>query len=455
MTLRDYIRILRQNLILIIACLLVGIAVGASYGLLATPNYQASTKVHVMVRGSSSGVGELNQGNNFARQATQSYVHVVTTALVLDPVIASLDLDTTPSKLAKQITASAAANSVVITITANNTNPVLASQIANETATSLANAVTGQIEARGEEAISPVVIETLQAARVPASPVSPNLRLNLLIGAAAGLAIGLGLAALRTVLDTRIRNAEDLERAIKITMIGQIPVTTTPGERQLVVRTNPQGYQAEAFRTLRTNVQFLAVGGSPTVLTLTSSGQGEGKTTTISNLALALADSGAKVVLIDADMRRPRIAEVFNVEGAIGLSNILAGTASASDALQSWGANLFLLPAGAVPPNPAELLGSPAMGQLLSDFREVFDFILIDAPPVLPVTDAVVLSRVSDHVVVVAASGIARNQQVAATIEALQAVDAKISGTVLTRARASKSEISNSYYREAGAELSA
>lgn len=449
MTLRDYLRILRQNWILIVACLLVGIAIGTSYGLLTTPSYQASTKVHVMVRGSSSGLGELNQGNNYARQATQSYVHVVTTSLVLDPVIAELGLDTTASKLASQVNASAAANSVVITITATDTNPVLASQIANEVAASFTQAVTSEIEARGDEASSPVVIETLQAARVPTNPVSPNLRLNLIMGTIAGLIIGIALAALRYVLDTRIRSVEDLERASQLTIIGRIPLNSSPTQRQLVVRTNPKGYQAEAFRSLRTNVQFLAVGGAPTVLTLTSAGQGEGKSTTISNLAIALADSGAKVALIDADLRRPRLAEVFNIEGAIGLSDILAGNATASDALQSWGANLFLLPAGSVPPNPAELLGSNAMSQLLNDFREVFDFILIDAPPVLPVTDAVVLSRFSDHIVLVVASGATRSQNVAAATEMLEAVDAKIAGTILTRAQITKAEINNSYYVEA------
>lgn len=441
--LRDYVRVLRQHWVLIVALTLLGVAAAAGFSILQTPKYSSSAKVFVSTSGGAS-VSDLAQGNSFTQQRVKTYADLVTTPIVLLPVINELGLDTTGEALAGKITASAPLNTTLIEITATDTDPALAASLATSVSQSLTQ-VVGSIEttnaaAAGESteadasaAQSPVRLTLVQHAAVPQSPVSPNVLLNIALGALIGLALGVGIAVLRATLDTRIRNERDVELVTDTPIIGGIVFDPKAKERPLIVHADPHSPRAESFRTLRTNLQYLEPGRGDRAFVVTSSIESEGKSTTTANLAIALADSGARVLLVDADLRRPKVDAYLGIEGAVGLTDLLIGRAELADVVQRWGRNhLYVLPAGRIPPNPSELLGSAQMLRVLEELKDTFDVVLFDAPPLLPVTDAAVLARSVGGAIVVVAAGRAHRQHLRGAIASLENVDAPISGIVLT-----------------------
>jgi capsular exopolysaccharide synthesis family protein len=272
----------------------------------------------------------------------------------------------------------------------------------------------------------------VQDATIPTSAVSPNIPLNLALGALVGLALGLGVAVLREVLDTRIRNQRDVELISDVPILGGIAFDIKAAERPLIVQVDPRSPRAESFRTLRTNLQFVEIEGARSFV-VTSSVEREGKSTTAVNLAIAMADAGMRVLLVDADLRRPKAAQYLDLEGAVGLTDVLIGRATLADTVQRWGRNgLHVLPAGMVPPNPSELLGSQAMKRLIAAVEGEFDTVIFDSPPLLPVTDAAILSKRVGATIMVVAAGYTRKNQLAGAITALQNVDVQVSGLVLT-----------------------
>ncbi len=241
------------------------------------------------------------------------------------------------------------------------------------------------------------------------------------------------MAVLRSVLDTRIRSKDDIAKITDLPIIGNIAKDPDVEKRPLIALKDPRNPLVESYRALRTNLRYLDVENDAKSIVITSAGPSEGKSTTAANLAIVMADSGARVVLIDADLRKPRVSKLLGIEGGIGLSDLLIGRASFEDALQQWGRKqLFVLPSGRIPPNPSELLGSSAMGKVLETLTAHFDYIIIDSPPVLAVTDAAILSTRTGGALVVSAAGKSRKAELANAFEALEAVDGKVLGVVAT-----------------------
>lgn len=237
-------------------------------------------------------------------------------------------------------------------------------------------------------------ISTVRAASVPTSAASPNLRLNLALGLVVGLALGVAVAVVRELLDTRLRSTADVEDVTDAPVLGVIGYEEDAPQHPLIVQESPKAIRAESFRRLRTNLQFLELGPAARTYVMTSALPGEGKTTTSINLAITLADAGQRVVLLDADLRRPSVARYMGIEGSVGLTTVLIGKVGVEDAVQPWGnGNLDVIAAGQVPPNPSELLGAAPMADLLDRLRAEYDAIVIDTPPLLPVTDAAILAR--------------------------------------------------------------
>ncbi|TFD16312.1 polysaccharide biosynthesis tyrosine autokinase [Cryobacterium sp. TMT4-10] len=434
MELKDYLRIFHKSWILILACTLFGIAAAAGAAIATTPKYVASTQLYVSVQAASgAGTTDLVQGTSFARQAVTSYVDVVNSAIVLNEVIKELKLDVTAAQLASTVTSASPLNTVLINVTVSNSDPELAAKIANSVGQNFSKIVVDRLEKPDGEAASPVKIETIQPAIVPTKPASPNVPLNIALGLLLGLTVGIGLAVLRNVLDTRIHSLHDIELVTDSPMLGGI--TNDPGAslRPLVVHSDPKNPRAESFRSLRTNLQFVNIEGGPRSFVVTSSVPGEGKSTTTANLAIALAETGARVALIDGDLRLPRVAEYMGIEGGVGLTDVLIGRAELADVLQKWGKNkLFVLPSGRVPPNPSELLGSAAMARLLGTLTAEFDVVLIDAPPLLLVTDAAVLSKLCGGAIMVVASGRTKRNELTSALNALERAGSRLVGMVIT-----------------------
>ncbi|GAT72191.1 ATPase [Microbacterium sp. HM58-2] len=434
MDLIDLVRVLRRNLTVIIASLLVGISCGALVAMLTPQRFDASTDLMISVSaGDAATPVELAQGTSYAQQVVETYRTIITSSAVLQPVIDDLGLPTTPAALAGQVTASAGVRSTIITIMVRHPNPGQAARIANAIGDSFSTLVTESLENGTADATHRIRVISLQSAQVPLTPSAPNVSMSLVLGAVLGLAAGIGIALLRTVLDTRIHALGDLETTISAPVLGGIAFDPKSMTRPLVVASDPQDPIAEAYRTLRTNVRFLFPRGEPGVFVVTSSGPGEGKTTTASNLAIAFAETGQRVALVDADMRLPRVAERFGIERGIGLSDVLAGRVAVGDVIQRWGRGaLFVLPAGTIPPNPAELLGSPAMSHLVDELTSVFDVVIIDSPPTLLVTDAAVVSRFATGTILVAAAGTTTKPRLADAVKRIEAADSRVLGSVVT-----------------------
>jgi len=444
MELHDYLAIMRKRWVsmLLVAALVVAVAMAAT--LLATPTYQAKSQVFVSVS-TGGNTADLLQGSNFTQNRVKSYSDMVTSPRVLTPVIEQLGLKATPDQLATSITSDSPLDTVLINITVTSTSPRMASDVANAAADSLGTQVTALEKPTGSQP-SPVRISTLRTATVPTAPATPKPARNIGLGLVLGLLLGFGLALLRETLDTRVRSEADVERVTDASVIARIGYDDDATRHPLIVQSNPHSHRSEAFRSLRTNLQFLDIADRPKTIVVTSALPGEGKTTTAINLAITLADAGARVALVDADLRRPSIAEYMGLEGEVGLTTVLIGQVDVQDAVQPWGqSNLHVLPSGQVPPNPSELLGSASMATLLETLAGKYDMVLIDTPPLLPVTDAVILAKITGGALVVAGADTLHRQQLAAGLGSLEAVGARVLGVVLNRLKDKQGD-AYSYY---------
>lgn len=434
MTLPDFLGALRRSSLLVVGVTLVGLALGALVVAATTPRYTSSALLFVSVRPAmTTTAGELVQGNAAAQQKVQSYLGVVTSPRVLQPVVDGLDDGTDLAAVTAQITAENPANTVNLRIEAVDPDPARAARLADAVAESFRTVVVEQLELPAPGGTSLVGVETLAPPVVATSPSSPELVPHLLLGGVGGLSLGVTAATLRARLDTRIRTRADVETVIGGPVLGTLGFDRDADRRPLVVAADPRSPHAESFRSLRTSVQFIGLDRRARCLVVTSALPAEGKTTTVANLAIALSEAGSRVVVVDTDLRLPRLADVMALEGAVGVTDVLLGRADLDDVLQPWGGGgLSVLPAGTLPPNPSELLGSNRMADLLAELGRRFDHVLLDAPPLLPVTDAAVLSRLADGAIVVTAVGRSTRSQLAAALDTLRSLDATSFGVIAT-----------------------
>lgn len=428
----DYLRIIRRHWVGIAALTMAGILLGGVSTFIVEPTYTATTKLFVAIQ-STGTVSELQQGNTFSQARVQSYIETVNTPLVLGPVIDSLGTTVTPAELSQKVKASSELNTVLIEISASDPSPVQAAAIAQGVATSLVQ-VVDELERPKAGGTSPVRLTILTPAVAPESPSSPNVRNNLLIGLLAGLLAGFSFAVIRFLGDNTVRSEDDLRQFTDIPLLGGVAFDTTAAKSPLISESQGQTLRAEAFRQIRTNLQFAHVGQSRKTLLVTSSTPGEGKSTTAANLAISLAQSGQSVVLIDADLRRPKINEYLGLDRNAGLTTALVGQADVEDLLQPWGPDgMLVLTSGQIPPNPSELLGSVAMRHLLERLEGYYDAIVVDAPPLLPVTDAAVLAQHVGGVVLIIEAQATKAAEIQRSLKALEMVDAPVLGAVLNR----------------------
>jgi polysaccharide biosynthesis transport protein len=434
MEMTDLLQMLRRGAWVLALTTLLGLAGGQAYTAVSDPVYRASAQLFFAVQTGETSAAGLSQGSSAAQIKVQSYVPIVTSELVLDQVIRAEALDTTTGRLAANVSASSPKLSTQIDIAVQGTDPAAVARLTNTIAKTFSSTVE-KLEQPLADGTSPVKITALRNAVVPATPIEPRPMYNLALGGIGGLVLGLGLLFARTMLDTRLRSASEVEQ-LDLPLLGGLGYNADHEKAPLVVNGDARSPLAEAFRDLRTNIAYSSSGNETPVIMMTSAMPSEGKTTTITNLAIATAESDARVLLIDADLRRPRIADVLGIEGAAGLSDILVGRAEPDDVIQRWGTGkLDVLPAGRIPPNPSELLGSESMRQLLALFADAYDVVLIDAPPTLPVTDAAVLSGMVTGVVFAAAAKQTRRPSLTSAVERLTSIDAKVLGVVVTKIR--------------------
>lgn len=434
MELTDYLRVLRKYWVSVTAVFLVGIAAAAGITLAMTPVYTASTAIFLTVQAGDT-AGELNSGSSYAENQVRSYAQVATAPIVLQPVIDNLGLALTPAQLAEKVTASVPTNTAIINVEVTDHDAALSADIANGVGAEL-TAMVEKLSPQSADGSKRVTATIIAPASVPTEWTSPRVTLNLALGALVGLLLGFGQAVLRARLDTSVVSEEDIADVTDRSVVGVISFDPDASGHPLVLEAAPHSIRAEAYRRLRTNLQFLSLGEHRRSIVVTSSIAGEGKTTTALNLASALADAGQSVLLIDADLRRPSLAKVLNLDGTVGLTDVVIGRASLAEVAQPIGrGNLHVLASGQIPPNPSELLGSGPMVALLAEASDRFDMVIVDSPPLLPVTDAAVLSQECGGALLVVGSGTLAKPQLDGAIASLESVDADLLGLVLNRAR--------------------
>ncbi len=324
---------------------------------------------------------------------------------------------------------------VIISVTVDDDDAARAARIAERIGATLSSVVS-QIEPETAEGKASVRLEEVAPAVEPAAPKSPRPIANIAFGAALGTTGGAAIALLAASVDTRVRRPEDVADSAPV--VGEISFDPGASSRPLIHRDDVNSERAEAYRSLRTNIQFLGSGGATgaQAIAFTSARPAEGKTTTIVNLGIALGKSGLNTLVIDADLRRPKVASMLGLEDAAGLTDLLVGRAELEDVVQDWGVeHLAVLPAGTIPPNPSELLSSEAMIHLLRQVRASYDVVLIDTPPVLAVTDGTLVSAITDTTLLVVASGQTRLSDVRAASDALGRVGGRPDGLVLSKVK--------------------
>ncbi|MGJ9421476.1 polysaccharide biosynthesis tyrosine autokinase [Aeromicrobium sp. CF3.5] len=432
MELSDYTRILRQRWLLIALTTAIAVGLALAFTLASTPQYQSTARLFIST--SQTDDATTFQGGTFSQGRVASYADLLTGEEISRRVVEDLGIDVNPRTLSNRITAMSQPDTVVLSIAVTDPSAEMAQKL-TQSASEVFVDYVAELETAPGKSTAPVKATIVDRATVPASPISPQPVRNLGLALILGLLAGGGLAVLRDTSDHRIRNDVDLAGASgDAPILGTIHFDKSASKKRLITALDSHAPRVEAFRVLRTNLQFVNVDGNSKVFVMTSAVPGEGKSTTTCNLALSMAQAGQRVLMIEGDLRRPKATEYLGLENSVGVTTVLVGRVSVEEAVQSVTPTFDLLASGATPPNPAELLQSESMKTLLADARNAYDVVLIDAPPLLPVTDAAILSADSDGAIMVVNHGSTTREQIEASVDRLQSVDARLVGTIVNMA---------------------
>ena len=428
MTMRDYMQALRKQW-WVVALVTMAVTGGIlAWSMTTTPIYRSTSTLYFSLPTGTSGT-DLNSGSTYTQSQMLSYAELATQPVVLESVIETLRLDTTPSKLARTIKAEANKDTVLLDLTVSDPSATKAQRIAQELASEVRTRVVA-LAPRDTAGRSTIEATVTADATVPTFPSSPNTKRNGIAGLIGGLALGIVLVLARARLDTRVRASSDLN-SFDTPLLGEVRRDKV-GTGKVVMRDHAHSPTAEAYRRVATNVGFVGVGQGPLVLTDTSSLPGEGKSTTAINLALALAEAKKRVLLVEADLRRPVFAAYLGLIGNAGLTTLLMGEAAVNELIQPYGADgLDIITSGEIPPNPSVLLGSQQMATFLEEARSRYDIVILDAAPLLPVTDTALLAPQTSGVVLVARAGMVHRHEFEDALKSLDQVDAPVLGVVL------------------------
>ncbi|WP_149361172.1 polysaccharide biosynthesis tyrosine autokinase [Lolliginicoccus suaedae] len=453
MELQDFLRILKTRWRIVAASTAATTLAAIIFSVLSPSIYASTSQLFVSTSGVSS-AAEVYQGGRFSQERVSSYRQLIMGETLARRTIDELDLDVDPSYFANRVTATSAPETVLIDITVRDEDPELARDIANSLASEF-TAMVAELESPEEGGPPPARVTVVEAATIADEPVAPQRLANIALGFAVGLLVGIGLAVLRDRLDNTIKDRQTLEEVGEIALVGTLPFEKDREKYPAINFADTRSTGAEAYRSLRTNLKFLNIDDAPQVITITSCLPGEGKTTTAANIALVLAEAGHSVCLLEGDLRRPRITKYLGLVQAVGFTTVLAGQASLEEVLQPTSVNgVFVIGSGSIPPNPSELLSSSHARNIIDELRGQFDYVVIDAPPLLPVSDAAVLAKMSDGALMVVRHGKTKREELRRALIDLDKVGATILGTVLTMIpQNATSGYEYSYYYESDTSL--
>ena len=454
MTIADLLQIVRKHLASAIISFVVVFAAVAAVTFIMPPKYTATAEVFATYAGQSGETqttNDMSSGANYLNTQIKTYPELVKTEAVLQPVIKDLGLDMTTTDLADVVTATNPTNTFMVDISAEVGDPQQAADIANSVAKNLADQISSDLYNNSSSSGSPIKLTVVQKAQTPSGQSSPNIPLYLVAGLILGLIVGIGVALLKDILNTKVDSTDDVRELTHASSLGTVPQATILDDSRPVIVAQPAGSEAEEFRRIRTNLSFLtttATQGHGRLLIITSTDPSEGKTTVSSNVAVALAEEGKSVLLIDADLRHPSVvAHKLGIEGHVGLSHVLSRQASPADVIQKyWKPNLHIMPAGKRPANASILLNSDLMKEMVEQALTQYDYVIIDTAPLSVASDATVFGRMAGGLVLVTGKGVVEKKELENTATALQAAEVPILGFIFNFADPKKIHSKNYYY---------
>ncbi len=428
MELKDYLRLLRRSWWLLVLCTAVG-----GFGAYTATQRQAEVYGSSLVFYLSDAQGR--PVNPLIAQTSQnrfaSYATLVTNRAAL------VQVARTSGVSGFGASAASIPGTIFLRLSTTASSAEQALAVAQAYATEFPSFVT-DFEG-GADGGTETSLRVLEPPRLQPALISPDEQRNLLLGLALGLVVGVSLLLVREALDNKVRDVDELERLTDVGVAAAVPFEFR-GE-QLVTERRPRSRRAEAVRLVRTNVQFSGIGGPLRTLVVTSGGPGEGKTSVATDLAVAYAQAGQRVLLVDADLRKPRVAEIFDMDEGPGVTNVLVGDVSLDEALQPYGdGHVMVLTSGTRPAKPSELLSSDKMGELLGRLRERADLVIIDTAPILPVADTTAMLVHIDAVLLVVRVGTTTRTQLKTTLTRLRSVETRVIGLVANGAATEKGD---------------
>lgn len=398
---------------------------------LLMPRVYESTSTMYVTSATDDNTQSAYQGSLASQQRVASYAKLATSEAVLRYAIDRSGIDISLDSARSSVFASTSPETVLLMIGAKTRSPAMSAHLANAVADSLTRYVDSIERPDGGGAALAKITVVTPASQNP-SPVAPKVGRNVILGFLFGGCICLFVVALRDKFDTRVNSLEDLSVAPEVTVLGQIPLDEIVASGSSVDFQSGASNVGESYRMLRTSLTFADVDNPPRVIVVTSPDAGDGKTSTAGNLAAALAEAGESVVLVDGDLRRPMVATYFSVVSDVGLTDLLRGDMEVGEAIQSSGvAGLDIVSSGPLPPNPAELLGTERCRRVVELLRSQYSYVIIDSAPLLPVTDAVVMSNWADGVIVVVRSGTTKRPDVVAAVDLVSRGPGRVLGLVL------------------------
>jgi capsular exopolysaccharide synthesis family protein len=426
MELRDYLRILRKRvwLVAIATMICTGTALVASMS--TTPIYRGTAKLLVVAKTDpAGGTSSALEGALLSQQLVKSFAQILESRATAEAALSLDPQPLTPRELQGNINAEPVTDTLLINLSVENTDPARAKRLTNSVARAFIISVPRL------QSGSALRVSLVEPALQPTVPVRPRTQTNVALGLLLGVLLGFGLAFLCEFLDRSVKTPEELEVAAGAPVVGTIPPFKA-SRQPIPVSEQPRTAAAEAFRKLRTNFAFLGVDNTSLCCVVTSPSAGDGKSTVAANLAIALAQAGQRVVLVDGDLRKPNLHRLFGLQQRVGTTTVLLDQAGVHDAIQFLGPDMpAVVTSGLLPPNPSELLGSRRMEELLTELRGAYEVVLVDCAPLLPVTDPMVVSRFADGILLIGRARSTSRDQMQAAMAACAKAGAKVFGSVL------------------------
>ncbi|WP_328477500.1 polysaccharide biosynthesis tyrosine autokinase [Actinoplanes sp. NBC_00393] len=428
MGLRDYLLVAQRHWWLVVGSILLALGGAQVVNMRTTPVYAAH--VTFFFSTPSDVAADLYPGSMFSTSRMATYAELLDSDEIVVPLARSLGTGLTTTELREQISAEAVADTVMLEVTVEDRSPDRAVMLTSKLAAQFKSTVES-LERSADTDGPAVRVEIVNGPYLDDDLVAPQPLNTFALALMAGLILGAGSAVLREVSDATVRNAESLQTLTTAPVLARVPSDGRAPSRPGPFVSDHNSARTEALRQVRTLLQSAAAGTSLKTLAVTSAVPGEGRSATTCSLALLFAETGQRVLVVDAELRRPRLAKFLGRDDSAGLSSVLNGSVTVDQALQPWGAGLWLLAGGHPPPNPSELLSSPRMTEVVDEVRRRFDVVIFDCPPLLPVTDGEVVAARADGTLLVVRFSKTTGAQVTAAVRALHGVNATLLGCVL------------------------